>query len=103
MVKTSWNSAAEAVFVQGYRDAAAVRCRPDAELRHEAIAVAAVDRADELDDFSALRARDPLEQERRRVERHAHRLGLLLVRHRRLDGLLAPDDGDAVAAPKERV
>src|SRR5580765_5531249 len=49
----------------------------DAELRDEPVAVAAVDRARELDDLALRRVRHPLEQEGRRVERDVERLGLL--------------------------
>ena len=72
----------------------------DAELGDEAVAVAAVDRARELDDLAARGARDALEQERRRVERDAERRRLLLVRHRRLDRLRAADDLDPVAVAR---
>ena len=62
-------------------------CGAPAELGDDAVAVATVDRVDELDGPSRLVARGALEEERRRVERDAERLGLLLVRHRRLDRL----------------
>src|SRR5581483_11860219 len=56
-----------------------------AQLGHDPVAVAPVDRLDELDRAAGLVAARALEQEGRRVERDAERRRLLLVRHRRLD------------------
>src|SRR5215470_2653003 len=81
----------------------AMRRRLRAQVRDEPVTVAAVDRVDELDDLAALGARDPLEQERGRVQRHFERLGLLLVRHRGLDRLHAAGDHDPVARAQEVV
>src|SRR5439155_10666127 len=69
-----------------HRHAGGRGLRP-AELGHEPEAVAAVDRPHVLDDPPVLGARDPLEEEGRRVERDAKRVGFVLVRHRRLDRL----------------
>src|SRR3954447_6174694 len=74
-----------------------------AELGDDPVAIAPVDRLDVLDrQLSSVAAR-PLEEEGRRVERHAEGGGLLLVRHRRLDRLCAARDLDAVAVPEELV
>src|SRR5207237_4176258 len=67
-----------------------------AKLGHDAVAVAAVDRVDELDGPVALVPARALEQERRRVEGDAERRRFLLVRHRRLDRLRSVDDVDLV-------
>src|SRR5207244_1556969 len=73
------------------------------ELRDQPIAVAAVDRADVLDDLAGLRARRPLEQEGGRVEWDTEHVGLLLVRHRGLDRLQPADDVEPVALAEELV
>src|SRR5580765_2689918 len=80
-----------------------VRQRLRAQVGHEPVAVAPVDRVDELHDLAALGARDPLEQERRRVQRDAQRLRLLLVGDRRLDRLHAARDHDPVAGAEQVV
>src|SRR5262245_1390815 len=75
----------------------------DPQLVDDPVAVAPIGRARELDDLAVGRARDPLEQKRRRVERHPERLRLLLVGDGRLDGLLPADDLDPVPAGQELV
>ena len=101
-----WGSAAAAAVIAPAR-AGGRPARPDAlapaQLGDEPVAVAAVDRADELDDRPLLGAGRALELERRRVQRHAEDLGLLLVRHRRLDRLDAADDLDPVAVGEQVV
>jgi hypothetical protein len=74
-----------------------------AELGHEPVAVAAVDRADELGDLPVRGAARALELEGGRVERHAERRRLLLVRHRRLDRLDAARELDAVRLGEQLV
>src|SRR2546423_6084483 len=56
-----------------------------AELGHDPVPVAPVDRLDELDGAVREVAARALEEEGRRMQRHAERRRLLLVRHRRLD------------------
>src|SRR3954468_19114369 len=73
------------------------------QLRHEVVAVAAVDRAHELDDGAVLGAARPLEEEGGRVQRDAERARLLLVRDRRLDRLEAARDRDPVARAEQLV
>src|SRR5919198_1992394 len=73
------------------------------EVGDDPVAVAAVDRLDELDDLVAPVAAEALEEERGRVQRHAERRRLLLVRHRRLDGLDPAGDDDAVPVAQQRV
>src|SRR4051812_15360702 len=70
---------------------------PAPELRDEPVAVATVDRAREFDDVVLVGAGDALEEERRRVERHAEELRFLVVRDGRLDCLRAAGDLDSVA------
>src|SRR5581483_3152943 len=101
MSRPLW-SGAEAVAVERNRDVGNTQHWPHAQLGDEPVAVASVDRAHELDHLG-LGAGEPLEQERRRVERDAERPGLLLVGHRRLDRLLPADDRDPVAIPQERI
>src|SRR3954449_670897 len=67
------------------------------ELRHELVAVAAVDRPHVLDDAAVFGARRTLEEECGRVERNTECRRLLLVRHGGLDRLVAADDLDPVA------
>src|SRR3954454_4074269 len=74
-----------------------------AELGDQPVAVAAVDRADVLDDLALAGPRRPLEQECRRVQRHAQVLRLLLGGHCRLDHVQAPDDVDAVPVGEQGV
>src|SRR4051794_21837367 len=59
------------------------------ELRHELVAVAAVDRPHVLDDAAVFGARCTLEEECGRVERDTECRRLLLVRHGGLDRLVA--------------
>src|ERR687885_582577 len=68
------------------------RLAPLRQLGYEAVPIAAVDRADELDRPPLARLARALEQERGRVERHCEQLRLIVVRHRRLDGLEARRD-----------
>src|SRR5215217_1112407 len=74
-----------------------------AEVRHEAVAIAAVDRAHKLDGDAVLVATEALEHEGGRVEGHSERRRFLLVRHRRLDRLDAARDRDAVALAEQLV
>src|SRR5438067_3116407 len=74
-----------------------------AKLGHDAVAVAAVDRVDELDRPVALVSARALEEERRRVKGDAERRRFLLVRHRRLDRLRSVDDVDLVPIPEQVV
>ena len=69
---------------------------PLRELGDEAVPVAAVERADELDGLALDRPAGPLEEESRRMERDAEELGLFLVRDGRLDRLHSGVDHDAV-------
>src|SRR5262245_40002780 len=73
------------------------------ELGDDAIAIAPVDRPHVLDDLPDRRARDPLEDEGRRVQRNAERERLVLVRDRRLDRLGASDDLDVVLVVQQLV
>src|SRR6476661_3797461 len=73
------------------------------DLRHEPVAIAAIGRARELDHLAGRGSGHPLEEQRRRVERHTERRRLLLVRHRRLHGLGGADDRDPVAVRQEVV
>src|SRR5438309_9490153 len=73
------------------------------ELGDEPVPIAAVERADELDDLARIGAARPLEQERGRVQRYVQELRLLLVRHRRLDRLDARRNDDAVARREQLV
>ena len=69
----------------------------------EPIPVTSVDRLHELDDLAGVRLGDPLEAKCGRMERNAERGRLVLVGHRRLDGLRSADDDDAVAIAQELV
>src|SRR5437588_2328953 len=87
--------------------ASAGRAPVAASLRYQvgdqAIAVAAVDGADELDDPPRVGDGRPLEEECRRVERDAEHLRLLVARHGWLDGLRAGRDADAIALAQQLV
>src|SRR5207302_5806690 len=74
-----------------------------AELGHDPVAIAAVDRLDVFDRPALVVAARPLEEECRRVQGHAEGGRLLLVRHRRLDRLGAARDVDAVPVAEELV
>src|SRR5438067_143906 len=74
-----------------------------AKLGHDAVAVAAVDRVDELDRPVALVSARALEEERRRLTGDAERRRFLLVRHRRLDRLSSVDDVDLVPMSEQVV
>src|SRR6266487_1273058 len=67
------------------------------QLRHQPVAVAAIYGAHELDHPTAVGGGRALEQEGRRVQRHAEVGRLLLVGDGGLDRLLAVRDDDAVA------
>ena len=69
----------------------------------EPVPVTAVDRLHELDDLAGVRMGDPLEAKCGRMERNAERRRLVLVGHRRLDGLRSADDDDPVAIAQELV
>ena len=87
--------------VRRARDAAAAILAR--ELADEPVAVAAVERLDELDDRVRVGVARALEEKGGRVERHVELVGLLLVRDRRLDRLDAVGDRDAVALLEQLV
>src|SRR6266566_2747077 len=73
------------------------------QLGDEPVAVAAVDRLDELERVALVVEARTLEEERGGVERHAEGGGLLLAGHGGLDRLDAARDLDAVAGVQQLV